>query len=123
MTKLSYDPQWKENNKWEIIGLCYILSTTKLRSEPGGVEPPLCCTDCAAGGGDSPPCSGGLRGAGRPPLWGLGQRPEKFFFGPYIRLGKPTYGFHSMVLDAMVFSPWFWTRWFFGPWYWMLRHV
>ena len=38
-----------------------------------------------------------------PPLRGSGQRPEKFFFGPYIRLGEPTYGFQSMVLDAMVF--------------------
>ena len=46
---------------------------------------------------------GGLRGAGSPPLWGSGQRPEKFFFGPYIRLGEPTYGFRSMVLDLMVF--------------------
>ena len=28
MTKLSYGPLWKENNKWENVGLCYILSTT-----------------------------------------------------------------------------------------------
>ena len=28
MTKLSCGPLWKENNKWEIVGLCYILSTT-----------------------------------------------------------------------------------------------
>jgi len=21
-----------------------------------------------------------------------------------------------MVLEAMVFGPWFWTRWFFGQW-------
>jgi len=45
-----------------------------------------------------------LRGAGSPPLRGPGQRPGIFFFGPYIRLGKPTYGFRSMVLDAMVFQ-------------------
>ena len=44
-----------------------------------------------------------MRGAGSPPLRGSGQRPEKIFFGPYIRLGEPTYGFRSMVLDAMVF--------------------
>jgi len=33
-----------------------------------------------------------------------------------MRLGGPTYGFvhdfSHMVLDVMVFSPWFWTRWF-----------
>ena len=29
--------------------------------------------------------------------------PREIFFGPYIRLGEPTYGFQSMVLDAMVF--------------------
>jgi len=59
---------------------------------------------------------GGLRGAGSSPLRGPGQRPEKFFFGPSIRLGRPTYGFvhgfSHMVLDAMVFGPWFWTQWF-----------
>jgi len=38
MTKLSYGPLWKENNKWEIVGLCYILSTTNLCSELGGLE-------------------------------------------------------------------------------------
>ena len=27
MTKLSCGPLWKENKKWEIVGLCYILST------------------------------------------------------------------------------------------------
>ena len=74
----------------DTVGLCYILSMTNLRSEPGG-----------------------LRGVGSLPLWGPGQCPGKFFFGPYIRLGRPTYGFRSMVLDAMVFS----------PWYWILRHV
>ena len=25
MTKLCCGPLWKENNKWEIVGLCYIL--------------------------------------------------------------------------------------------------
>jgi len=30
MTKLSYGPLWKENNKWENVGLCYILSMTSL---------------------------------------------------------------------------------------------
>jgi len=40
---------------------------------------------------------------GSPPLWGLEQRLEKKKIGPYIRLGEPTYGFQSMVLDAMVF--------------------
>jgi len=44
MTKLFCGPLWKENNKWEIVGLCY------------------------------------------------------------IRLGEPTYGFQSMVFDAMVFQ-------------------
>ena len=42
---------------------------------------------------------GGLRGVGSPPLWGPGQRLRIFFFGPYIRLGEPTYGFRSMVLE------------------------
>jgi len=82
----------------------------------GGAKPPLRCADCVAGGsrgGGSPPCPRGLRGAGSPPLRGPGQRPGKKNFGPYIRLGEPTYGFRFMVLDAMVF----------GPWYWMLRHV
>ena len=36
MTKLSCGPLWKENNKWEIVGLCYILSTTNVRSVTGG---------------------------------------------------------------------------------------
>jgi len=44
-------------------------------------------------GCSSPPCPGGLSGAGSPPLRGPGQCPGKFFFGPYIRLGEPTYGF------------------------------
>ena len=36
MTKISCGPLWKENNKWDIVGLCYILSTTNLRSELAG---------------------------------------------------------------------------------------
>jgi len=31
---------------------------------------------------------------------GSGVVPQEIFFGPYIRLGRPTYGFRSMVLDA-----------------------
>jgi len=27
MTNLSYGLLWKENNKWENVGLCYIIST------------------------------------------------------------------------------------------------
>ena len=79
---------------------------------------------------------GGLREAGRPPLRGPGQRPRRNIFGPYMRLGRPTYGF------VHGFRTWFLTRWFlvhgfgcdgfwsmvldtmvFGPWYWMLQHV
>jgi len=41
---------------------------------------------------------------GSTPLRVPGQHPGKIFFGPYIRLGEPTYGFRSMVLDAMVFQ-------------------
>ena len=41
------------------------------------------------------------------PLYGVwGSAPENFGFGPYVRLGGPTYGF---VHD---FRTWFWTRWF-----------
>jgi len=80
MTKLSRGPLWKENNKWEIVGLCYILSTTNLRSEPGGYRggggPPL-LRRLRSG---SPPCLGGLRGVGSPPLQGPGQCPGNFFF-------------------------------------------
>jgi len=40
-----------------------------------------------------------------------GSASENFVFGPYIRLGEPTYGFvhdfSHMVLDVMVFSPWY----------------
>ena len=32
MTKLSCGSLWKENNKWENVGLCYILSTASPRS-------------------------------------------------------------------------------------------
>ena len=86
----------------------------------GGGRPPLLCrlrSGGGHGGGGTPPCWGGLRGAGSPPLRGPGQRPGKIFFGPYIRLGEPTYGF---VHD---FRTWYWMQWFFGPCYWMLRHV
>ena len=62
MTKLSYGPLWKENNKWEIVGLCYILSTTNPRTEPGGLE-----------GGQSPPLVAPIvqRGGGTPPVRGV----------------------------------------------------
>ena len=67
-------------------------------------------------GGRSPPPSlhrlrsegviGGLRGVGSPPLQGLEQHPGEIFFGPYIRLGRPNYGFlHGL-------HTWFWTQWF-----------
>ena len=82
----------------------------------GGQSPPFVAPTVQRGGhrgGGSPPCLGGLRGASSPLLRGPGQRPGKIFCGPYIRLGEPTYRFQSMVLDVMVF----------GPWYWMLRHV
>ena len=90
MTKLSCGPLWKENNKWENVGLCYILSTQLTE----GLRAPVT------------------------PLYGVqGSAPENFGFGPYVRLGGPTYGFvhdfRTCFLDAMVF----------GPWYWMLRHV
>jgi len=80
-----------------------MLSMTNLRSELGA-EPPLRCVDCAMGG---------LEGGEQPPFMGSKVVPQEIFFGPYIGLGRPTYGFRSMVLDTMVF----------GPWYWMLRHV
>jgi len=78
MTKLSCGPLWKENNKWENVGLCYILSMTSPCSQlrvRRGVEPPLCCADCIVGR-----VTRGLRGAGNPTLWGLGQHPGKFWF-------------------------------------------
>ena len=77
------------------------------------------------GGGRAPPLlhrlrtvgvTGGLRGAGSPPLWGPGQHPGEFFLGPYIRwadLHMVCAWFLHMVVGMMVF----------GPWYWMLRHV
>jgi len=40
-----------------------------------GAEPTLHCTDCVKGG-----VTGGLGGAGKPTLWGLGQHPGKFWF-------------------------------------------
>jgi len=54
---------------------------------------------------------GGLRGAVSPPLWGLGQRPGIFFFGPIVlsmvlcmvfAQGFARDGFWSMVLDALA---------------------
>ncbi len=65
MTKLSCGPLWKENNKWENVGLCYILSTTSPRSLLGVT------------GGE---VTGGLRGTRNPTLWGSGQRHGKFWF-------------------------------------------
>ena len=84
MTKLSCAPLWKENNKWEIVGLCYILSMTNLRSELGG-----------------------LRWMGSPPLCGLARyirlgEPTYGFLDPIL-------GWANL---PMVFGPWFWTRWF-----------
>ena len=98
MTKLSSGPLWKENNKWENVGLCYILSMTNLCGVRGGVEPPLCCANCVVGG--SP---GGLKGAGSPPLR-----------GPRKRHGKKK-------LDLIL--GWANLLMVFGPWYSMLRHV
>ena len=48
----------------------------------------------------------GLRRTLNPTLWGLGQCPENFGFGTYVRLGRPTYG---IVHD---FRTCFCTRWF-----------
>ena len=70
MTKLSCGSLWKENNKWENVGLCYIFSTTNLRMNQGvrvGAERPLHCVDCTKGGsqgGGSPPLSGGFEEGG-----------------------------------------------------------
>ena len=55
--------------------------------------------------GWKPPLSRGFEGGGA--------APREILFGPYIRLGEPTYGFWSMVLDVMAF----------GQWYWMFQHV
>ena len=84
MTKLSCG---KETTSGRLLGcviffpqLTYVVNW----GFRGGVEPPLHCTDCTAGGGHrgggSPPCPGGLRGAGSPPLRDPGQHPRKFFF-------------------------------------------
>jgi len=63
----------------------------------GWSPPPLRCADCAMGR---------LRGWVAP-LYGVwGSASRIFFFAPYIRLGRPTYGF---VHD---FCTWFWTQWF-----------
>ena len=51
MTKLSCGPLWKENNKWENVGLCLGFRAIE-----------------------------GLRGAGSPPLRGSGQCLREFFF-------------------------------------------
>jgi len=82
-------------------GLTYVVNR-------GGWSHPFIAPTAQRGG--RLPCPGGLRGVDSPSLRGLGQRPGNFFFGPYIRLGKPTYGisahgfvcdgFRSMVLDA-----------------------
>ena len=73
------------------VGLCYILSMTNLRSEPGGWSRTFVAPTAQRGG----------------------QCPGIFFFGPYIRLGEPTYGFsvHGFGHDGF----------FFGPWYCMLQ--
>ena len=69
----------------------------------------------------------GFKGASNPPLWSWGKCPGKFcFLDPrlgwvnlptvfymFLAQGFGHSGFRSMVLDAMVFS----------PWYLMLRHV
>jgi len=72
MTKLSCGPLWKENNKWENVGLCYSFHDPIL----GWVDLPMVLCMIFAH-------------------------------------GFVCNGFQSMVLDAMVFN----------PWYWMLQHV
>ena len=97
------------------VGLCYILSMSSLPSKSGGLAPPFVVPIVQQGGhrgAEAPPYPRGLRGVGSPPLQGLGQRPEKNFFGPYIRWANLPMVL-CMILGAMVF----------GPWYWMLRHV
>ena len=76
--------------------MCYILSTTSLSSETEELE----------GGGAPPSLRRTQRRGGSPPLRGLRQHPGEIFFGPYIRLGGPIYGF------VHGFRTWFWTRWF-----------
>jgi len=78
------------------------LATLVNRGIRGGVEPPLCCADCAMWG-----VIGGLRGAVSPPLRGLGQRPGKIIFLDPILGGANL----PMVL-CMVFTHGFWTQWF-----------
>ena len=54
-----------------------------------GAEHPLCCVDCLV--------------QGVAPLYGVrGSALLKLFFGLYIRLGEPTYGFRSTL-----FMRWF----------------
>ena len=97
------------------VGFCYILSTTSLCSLRGGAEPPLCCIDCAARGsqgGWQPPLYGGFERCSKPPLHGVQSNALRNFFL------DPIFGWANlrmvlcMVLDTMVFGPWFWTRWF-----------
>ena len=94
----------------------------------GGEEPPIHCRDFA---------TGSLRAVVSPPLQSPRQSPENFFFlDPILGWadlpmvlcvifthGFGCDGFWSMVLDVMVFGPWFLDAMVFGPWYWMLRHV
>jgi len=78
MTKLSCGPLWKENNKWENVGLCYILSMTSPSSEARGLEDgrlgSFSLHQAQRGGhrgGRSPPVVG-FEGGGSPPLRGPG---------------------------------------------------
>ena len=55
----------------------------------------------------------GFEGYPKPHFMGSGAAPRKNFgFGPYFRLGGPTYGFvhdfRTCFLDVMVFGPWYW---------------
>ena len=87
-----------------------------------GAEPHFHCADSIARG-----VTGGLRGVGNPTLWVWGSALKNFGFGPYVRLGGPTYGFvhdfRTCFLDAMVFRSMVLDAMVFSPWYWMLRHV
>jgi len=107
MTKLSCGPLWKENNKWENVG-CVIflprLAHIVNRGVIKGAEPALCCADCVVRG-----VTGGLRGAGNPTLWRLLLDPILGWVDLPMVLCMI---FSHMVLGAIVFGPWFWTRWF-----------
>ena len=80
------------------------------------MKPPLCYADYGTegsqGGGRSP-YLGGLSGVGSPPLQGLEQHHKIYLFLDPILGWVNLYMVLCMVLDAMVF----------GPWYWMLWHV